>query len=138
MLTEIQIKVAELVFQGTPISRACDEAGTARCQYYKWIKEDREFIEFIEKMKVEAVGEAITLVKAAAVKAANKLISHIDNKVSKISLDACKEVLNISGLNPALKNNKLEEETKTDYASADDIQRVLAERRKKEQELRVI
>jgi len=97
-----QLQTAVLLSGGTTITLAAEQAGVTRVTLHQWIKNDDEFIAYLNSLKRDLVDSARAGLQASvalAIETINTIMTDSDNDV--VRLNAAKEVLNRAGINHA-------------------------------------
>jgi hypothetical protein len=97
-----QLQTAVLLSGGTTITLAAEQAGVTRVTLHQWLKNDDEFIAYLNSLKRDLVDSARAGLQASvalAIETINTIMTDSDNDV--VRLNAAKEVLNRAGINHA-------------------------------------
>ena len=97
-----QLQAAVLLSGGTTITLAAEQAGVTRVTLHQWLKNDDEFIAYLNSLKRDLVDSARAGLQASvalAIETINTIMTDSDNDV--VRLNAAKEVLNRAGINHA-------------------------------------
>ena len=97
-----QLQTAVLLSGGTTITLAAEQAGVTRVTLHQWLKNDDEFIAYLNSLKRDLVDSARAGLQASvalAIETINTIMTDSDNDV--VRLNAAKEVLNRTGINHA-------------------------------------
>ena len=97
-----QLQTAVLLSGGTTITLAAEQAGVTRVTLHQWLKNDDEFIAYLNSLKRDLVDSARAGLQtsiALAIETINSIMTDSDNDV--VRLNAAKEVLNRAGINHA-------------------------------------
>jgi len=97
-----QLQTAVLLSGGTTITLAAEQAGVTRVTLHQWLKNDDEFIAYLNSLKRDLVDSARAGLQssvALAIETINTIMTDSDNDV--VRLNAAKEVLNRAGINHA-------------------------------------
>lgn len=97
-----QLQTAVLLSGGTTITLAAEQAGVTRVTLHQWLKNDDEFIAYLNSLKrdlVDSAGAGLQASVALAIETINTIMTDSDNDV--VRLNAAKEVLNRAGINHA-------------------------------------
>jgi len=97
-----QLQTAVLLSGGTTITLAAEQAGVTRVTLHQWLKNDDEFIAYLNSLKRDLVDSARAGLQASvalAIETINTIMTDSDNDVVRLS--AAKEVLNRAGINHA-------------------------------------
>jgi hypothetical protein len=94
-----QLQTAVLLSGGTTITLAAEQAGVTRVTLHQWLKNDDEFIAYLNSLKRDLVDSARAGLQASvalAIETINTIMTDSDNDV--VRLNAAKEVLNRAGI----------------------------------------
>ena len=97
-----QLQTAVLLSGGTTITLAAEQARVTRVTLHQWLKNDDEFIAYLNSLKRDLVDSARAGLQASvalAIETINTIMTDSDNDV--VRLNAAKEVLNRAGINHA-------------------------------------
>ena len=97
-----QLQTAVLLSGGTTITLAAEQAGVTSVTLHQWLKNDDEFIAYLNSLKRDLVDSARAGLQASvalAIETINTIMTDSDNDV--VRLNAAKEVLNRAGINHA-------------------------------------
>ena len=98
-LKPIQLQAAVLLSTGTSITEVAEKAAITRQTIHKWLKEDNEFLAYLNALKSENITAARAAIQSAAVLAVNTISSIMkDSDNDAVRLNAAKEVLAMAGL----------------------------------------
>jgi predicted DNA-binding protein YlxM (UPF0122 family) len=98
-LKPIQLTVALLLATGTSITETAEKADTTRQTIHKWLKDDDEFIAYLNALKSENITAARSAIQSAAVLAVETISSLMkDSDNDAVRLACAKEVLAMAGL----------------------------------------
>ncbi len=84
---------------GTSITETAEKAAITRQTIRQWLKDDNEFIAYLNALKSENITAARSAIQSAAVLAVNTISSIMrDSDDDAVRLNAAKEVLAMAGL----------------------------------------
>lgn len=93
-----QIKVAGLLAGGATVSEAADKAGLARSTINRWLRDDANFVAYLNTLKETQLEATRTALQAASGEAVKTLLHVMKNSKSDAAkVSAAKEVLAMTG-----------------------------------------
>lgn len=98
-LKPVQLTVALLLATGTSITETAEKAAITRQTIHGWLKDDDEFIAYLNALKSENITAARSAIQSAAVLAVDTISSIMrESQNDAVRLACAKEVLAMAGL----------------------------------------
>ncbi|MGZ4959544.1 MAG: helix-turn-helix domain-containing protein [Methylomonas sp.] len=98
-LKPMKLKVAGLLAVGVSVTKAAELSDCSRQSVYRWLKDDDEFVAYLNGLKNEQIESVRSSLQAAAGMAVRTIISLMKNSTNEaVKLSAAKELLNSSGV----------------------------------------
>jgi hypothetical protein len=103
-LKPIQLTAAALLASGETITDTAEKSGVTRQAVHTWLKDNNEFLAYLNALKSENVTAARTAIQAAACQAVTTMTEIMKNGTNDTArLAAAKEILAMAGLTESTK-----------------------------------
>lgn len=97
-LKPIQLKAAKLLAKGESITITAKEIGSVRQTVHRWLKDDVEFIAYLNSLKIEQLESTRAQIQAASCSAIKTLIDVMNHsKSDQARINAACKVLEMTG-----------------------------------------
>lgn len=98
-LKPIQLTAASLLAAGETITDTAEKSGVTRQAVHTWLKDNNEFLAYLNTLKSENIKAARTAIQAAACQAVTTMSEIMKNSTNDAArLAAAKEILSMAGL----------------------------------------
>lgn len=103
-LKPIQLTAASLLAAGETITNTAEKSGVTRQAVHTWLRDNNEFLAYLNALKSENVTAARTAIQAAACQAVTTMSEIMKNSTNDAArLAAAKEILCMAGLTESTK-----------------------------------
>ena len=92
---ELRKHVAVLLASGKTFSDAAATVGISRSTIWRWMK-NKAFANRVDQLRDEAVSAAVASLSTDMIKASRRMAEHIDDPDPRVSLAACKALLQMA------------------------------------------